>query len=185
MRKSNMRISVAFRAFFAALSNRQSAERIDAALKPPMLQVDRITDERKPAATAPAAPKPSPQRSDALTLLSALQREARFLDLVNESLDQFSDAQIGAAARDVIRDSRKVLSRMFDIQPLLAESEGEKVTFPESASAVRWRPVGSQVTPGTKVTVVHPGWQAKQVQLPQWTGTKEEQMVLAPAEVEA
>ena len=40
-------------------------------------------------------------------------REARFVDLVNESLDGYSDAQIGAAARDVLRDSKKVLDRLF------------------------------------------------------------------------
>jgi hypothetical protein len=58
-------------------------------------------DAKKPA----AAPRP---RSEALTLLATLQREARFVDFIKESLEGYSDAQIGAVARDVHRDCGKV-----------------------------------------------------------------------------
>jgi Domain of unknown function (DUF2760) len=180
-----MRISLAFRAFFSALFNRTAASKIEAALKQPdAKQQEKIADTAKSESKTQPPAKAVAGRSEALTLLSALQREARFLDLVNESLDQFTDAQIGAAARDVIRDSRKVLKRMFDIHPLLSEGEGHQVSMPENASAIRWSVVGSQAKPGESVTVVHAGWQAKQVQLPQWTGSKDDQLVLAPAEVE-
>ena len=60
----------------------------------------------------PLVPKP-PARSEAITLLAALQREARFVDFIQESLAGYTDAQIGAAARDVHRDCGTVLKRMF------------------------------------------------------------------------
>ena len=63
----------------------------------------------RPVPAAPPAAEPAPRRSDAITLLAALQREARFVDLVQEPLGEYSDDQIGAAARDVLRDCREVL----------------------------------------------------------------------------
>ena len=179
-----MRISLAFRAFFSALFNRKAASQIESALSKSDSKQEKLPEPEKSITKTTPAAKTVASRSEALTLLSALQREARFLDLVNESLDQFSDAQIGAAARDVIRDSQKVLKRMFDLQPLLKDGEGNQVALPENASAIRWCVVGSQAKPGDSVTIVHAGWQAKHVQLPQWTGSRDDQLVLAPAEVE-
>lgn len=121
------------------------------------------------------------KRSDAITLLSTLQREARFIDLVQESLEQYSDAQIGAAARDVLRDSKKCLNRLFDIQPLVDSVEGDSISVPENASPVFWKIVGSNATNGT---LAHPGWKATKVELPMWSGKSDESLVIAAAEVE-
>ncbi len=96
-----MAIGVAFLAFFKALFDSEAAERIRLALKPDSAQAklpESPKSEEKPKSTPVKVPE-QPIRSDALTLLSTLQREARFLDLVQESLDGFDDAQIGAAAR--------------------------------------------------------------------------------------
>ena len=57
------------------------------------------TPAAKPVTTAPVVVMP--QCNDAIALLATLQREARFVDLVNEALDGYADAQIGAAARRV------------------------------------------------------------------------------------
>ena len=70
---------------------------------------------------------PRAGRSDSLTLLAALQREARFIDFVKESLEGFTDAQIGAAARDVHRDCGLVLQRLFGIEPATSEPEGAEL----------------------------------------------------------
>ncbi len=67
-----MRIVLAIRAFFAALLYRDAAEQIRAALDGDKTQ-DKI-ESPKPAKPQPAEPKP-PQRSEAITLLAALQRE--------------------------------------------------------------------------------------------------------------
>ena len=117
-------------------------------------------------------------------MISSLQREARFLDLVQEPLDGYSDAQVGAAARDVLRDTAKTLNRFFGIQKLVSTPEGEQLDLPKDASAARWRIAGPHPS-GTRVTLVHAGWQATQCNIPQWTGLAQDAMVLAPAEVEA
>lgn len=139
--------------------------------------------ESKPAAKA-AQSKP-PARSEALTLLAALQREARFVDLVQESLDGYSDAQIGAAARDVLRDCSKVLERMFSVRPLLTDGEGAKVDVPTGYDANRYRVTGNVAgAPPFQGQLVHAGWQATHCQLPVWSGSDESALVIAPAEVE-
>ena len=94
----------------------------------------------KPVTTAPVAV--TPQRNDAIALLATLQREARFVDLVNESLDGYSDAQIGAAARDALRDSKKVLDRLFAPEPVAKTEEGKPIEVPAGYDAGRYRLTG-------------------------------------------
>jgi hypothetical protein len=60
-----------------------------------------VSAKEKPASAKVVA---APARSEALNLLAAMQREARFVDFIREPLDGYSDAQIGAAARTVHRD---------------------------------------------------------------------------------
>ena len=113
-----MSLGLAFRAFFAVLSRRESAERVRAALAPttakPQDSLPAPAKSPEKPITAPAKPADAPpKRSEALTLLSALQREARLIDLVMEPLDGVEDAAIGAAVREVLRDSQKTLNRMF------------------------------------------------------------------------
>ncbi len=182
-----MSVGLAFRAFFAALSGGESAQKIRLALggsAPPAVAVSDAAKESD-AGTPSAGKKkpPSPARSDALTLLSTLQREARFLDLVQESIDTFEDAQIGAAAREVLRDSRKTLDRMFAIGPLAEEEEGADTQIDSGASPNRLRVVGK---PDSKQGVIaHRGWKATRCEVPKWSGGRDEAWVLAPTEVDA
>lgn len=139
------------------------------------------------AAARPAAPKTpvAPARNDAVTLLATLQREARLLDIVKEPLSDYSDAQVGAAARDVLRECGTVLDRLFDLQPLVSQPEGETVEIPKGFDAARFRVTGNAVKEAPfSAALVHHGWQAQRCQLPQWTGTKEAALIVAPAEVE-
>ena len=46
-------------------------------------------------------------------MLATLQREARLVDLIHEDLSQYSDAQVGAAARPCLQQCGGVLDR-FD-----------------------------------------------------------------------
>lgn len=185
-----MRIGLAFKVFFKALAGGKSADALQAALLEQgdgrrSLPSPESVIEKKVDKPAPVVVQ-APARSDALTLLSALQREARFIDLVQEPLEQYGDAQVGAAARDVLRDTKKVLDRICGIQPLLNESEGTKIDLPESVSPMRWRLSGSQgsANGARRATIVHPGWKASFCQLPKWTGSDEDALVLTPAEVE-
>ncbi len=187
-----MRILLALRAFFAVLLNKERAIAFEKLLSPgaPPSEPTRLPTEAKRTAELESTPSPlrkgpptsaKASRSDALTLLSTLQREARLVDLIQESLDSYSDAQIGAAARDVLRDSKKCLQQSFGIKPLLDQTEGDSVSIPDAPSPIRWRLLGSPASSGR---VVHPGWTATHCNLPTWSGTPEDQWVLSAAEVE-
>ena len=147
----------------------------------------RTETEKKPEpkpVPKPAEPK-KPTRNDAISLLAALQREARFLDIVKEPLADYTDAQVGAAARDVLRDCATVIDRLFQVEPILSEEDGAEVTIPSGDAAAKIRVTGNASDGTTSGTLVHHGWQASQCQLPKWTGSKEQAMVVAQAEVEA
>ena len=99
------RILLAIRVFFLILFNGAVAEQVAKALdrKESPAELPPAPAPKKPPASKPAV------RSEAITLLAALQREARFVDFIQEPLTGYSDAQIGAAARDVHRDCGAVL----------------------------------------------------------------------------
>ena len=143
------------------------------------------------AEPAPASPRPAekpkpvaPTRNDAISLLATLQREARFLDIVKEPLGDYSDAQVGAAARDVLRDCEAVLDRMFKIKPIVEQAEGDTVELPADTSAGQFRVTGQGGADAKSGSLVHHGWQATQCELPKWTGDEESALIVAPAELE-
>ncbi len=158
--------------------------------KPAPVQEKAPAAEAKPQAKVepkPAAPKPPPKpaRSEAVTLLAALQREARFVDFIKEPLDGYSDAQIGAAARDVHRDCGKVLDRLFAIRAIDSQEEGSTLEVPAGFDAGRYRLTGNVAgNPPFRGRLVHHGWEAGEVQLPEWSGTPQSARVIAPIEVE-
>ncbi len=189
-----MSIAVAFRAFFAALFNHQKAQAIEAALAcqetPAGLPAPQPTPQPVPSPAAAAEktqpPQPAaPSRSDAITLLAMLQREARFVDLVQEPLDQYSDDQVGAAARPCLSACRSALARVFDLGPLLAEAEGETVPVPADASPLRYQWADGTTAGRSSATLVHPGWQAGRCEIAHWTGSDADANVIAPAQIEA
>lgn len=180
-----MRVALAFQAFFAVLFQRDAAQRVRRALHPsdavPAAAVATSKPRQEEKAVTPSSTGSS--RTDALTLLMVLQRDARLLDLVTESLDGYSDAQIGAAARPVLQDTGKTLARLFGLQPLSTQGEGAKIELPSAASPVRYRVTGTASAKAGRIA--HPGWQATKVDLPKWTGEREDAMILSPIEVEA
>lgn len=134
-------------------------------------------DERKPSAAAN-------HRDGALALLALLQREGRLVDFLRESLDGFSDADIGAAARDVHRGCKKVLEQHLTLEPVLPGAEEEKVTVPKGFDPAEIRVVGeARGEAPYRGTLRHHGWRATEVKLPTLTEGVD-RAVLAPAEVE-
>ncbi len=180
------RIGTAFRAFFGSLFNSETATRVGQALAD---EAPKIGSPDKPAAKPqpkpePPAPKP-PARSEAVTLLATLQREARLIDFVQEPLDGLPDAQVGAAVREIHRNLADSLNRMFQIGPVLKDAEGSSVEVPSGFSAGRYRLVGNVTGEAPyRGTLAHHGWLAQSIQLPDWTGNDESAAVIAPAEVE-
>jgi len=137
---------------------------------------------------APAAP-PAPQLREApheaaLQLLGLLQRDARFIDFIEEDVKAYSDADIGGAARVVHEGCRKVLREHFSIQPLRSETEGSRVTLPEGFDAAAVRVTGNVVgkAPFTG-TLSHRGWRVADTRLPK-LAAGHDAAIVAQAEVE-
>lgn len=185
-----MRIGLAFRLFWKALVDGGFAERVQAQLDAPRIETAAAAAgpavRTAPEATrARAAAPPRAARSEAISLLAALQREARFVDLVKEPLAQFTDAQVGAAARDVLRDCGRVLDRFFELQPLVEQEEGSVVEIPAGYDTGRYRVTGHVgAEPPLRGRLVHHGWIARRCEVPTWSGSAAAQLVVAPEEVE-
>ena len=178
------RLLLALRLFFRILASPAIADRakqlLDEAVPPPpqARAAAPVTVRQAPAAPAPA-------RSDALTLLAVLQREARLIDFLKEEIGSYADAQIGAAVRDVHRDAAGALERLFALRPLMDQAEGSEVTLPATPDANRIKLVGNLGgTPPARGRLQHGGWQATKTDLPQFTGSADAAKVVAPAEVE-
>ncbi len=120
----------------------------------------------------------------ALQLLSLLQKEARFIDFVEEDVAAYSDVEIGAAARVVHDGCRKVLAEHFTLEPIRQEQENSKITLPKGFDAKAVRLTGNIIggAPFTG-TLVHKGWQVTDVRLPKLTEGHNAN-IIAPAEVE-
>lgn len=146
--------------------------------------------ERLPRMPPEAEPRPPwkpdrPRRSDALTLLATLQREARFLDFIKEPLAGYSDAQIGAVARDVHRDCALVLDRLFGLVPACTQQEGQEIEVRPGYDPGRFRLTGNVAGQGPfRGRIVHHGWEATRCDLPAWSGQESSARVVAPVEVE-
>ena len=125
-----------------------------------------------------------PTHTAALQLLGLMQREARFVDFIQEDVAPYTDAEIGAAARVVHEGCRKVLREHFAIAPVRSEAEGSRITLPAGFDAAAVRLSGNVVgqAPFTG-TLGHRGWQVTEVKLPQLTDLQAAK-VIAQAEVE-
>jgi hypothetical protein len=171
------RILLAFRVFFWTLFSKAIAEQV--------CQVFAGTSPAVPPSPAPQTKQPPGPRSEAITLLAALQREARLVDFLQESLADYTDAQIGAVVRDVHRDCGAVLSRMFALRAAVADAEGTEVEIPVGFDPARWRLTGNvSGQPPFYGRLVHCGWEATTCELPTWTGSAAAARIVAPAEVE-
>jgi hypothetical protein len=175
------RLSLAIGAFFSILGDREFAA-----------GVQRLRSGSAPAAAAPvatSAPAPAPTLREAtpeaaLQLLGLLQRNARLIDFVEEDIANYSDADIGAAARLVHEGCRATLREHFTIRPVRDEVEGSRVTIAEGFDATAIRLTGNVVgKPPFSGSVSHRGWRVTDVRLPKLTQSHDSS-VLAPAEVE-
>lgn len=175
-----MRILLAVKCFFRVLFNAGFAESVRG------LSEGGATVQPSPKAVParPAAPA-RPVRSDAISLLAALQRDARFVDIISEPLEGYNDAQIGAAARDVLTDCGKVVNRFFAPRPVVETPEGDALDVAADYDTGRLRLTGDVSKPlPASGKVLHGGWEASQCELPAWSGAESSARVIAPAEVE-
>ncbi|KAB0642526.1 DUF2760 domain-containing protein [Burkholderia latens] len=189
------RLSLAVGTFFSVLGNREFAADVlrlrDGVAAPAPIAPAPVAPAPAPAAAPAPAPvkAPAPELREAspqaaLQLLGLLQRDARFIDFVEEDIAGYADADIGAAARLVHDGCRAALREHFTIVPVRDEAEGSRVTLPAGFDATAVRVTGNVVgsAPFTG-TVSHRGWRVTDVRLPKLTGSHDAS-VIAPAEVE-
>ena len=120
----------------------------------------------------------------AVQLLAILQREGRLLDFLQEDVDAYSDAQIGAAVRDIHRGCKKALAEHMPVEPVLRDAENAQVRVDPGFDPSRIRLTGNVVgEPPFTGALRHHGWRIAKVSLPSPPrGT--DPTVVAPAEVE-
>ncbi len=117
-------------------------------------------------------------------LMSLLQREGRLVDFLQEDLQAYEDAQIGAAVRSIQENCQKTLNRYVDPRAIIDQEEGEEVLVPEGfdPSVIK---LSGKVSgrPPFKGILQHRGWRAGRRNLPALSGTLDPD-VISPAEVE-
>lgn len=124
------------------------------------------------------------RREGALQLLSLLQREGRLVDFLQQGIDGFSDAEIGAAARLVHQGCTKALSSHLKIKPVFSEAEGASITVEPGFNAAEVKLTGNVQGQGPYRGVLrHRGWRAEDLMLPQRVGAADSS-ILAPGELE-
>ena len=195
-----MRIWLAFRAFFAVLFGHPWPPRAlpEAAAEGPksaaIEEVRRALEHPAPPPPTPAPP-PAPavdlkaavklaEDGAAVRVLAVLQSGGRLLDFLEERIDSYSDAQIGAAVRDIHRGCRKALAEHMKVAPIRPEPDEATVRIAAGHDASQVRLVG-QVTgrPPFEGTLRHHGWRSTQINLPD-IPAGHDPTVICPAEVE-
>lgn len=137
------------------------------------------TTRPAPVATLQDAPPDS-----ALVLLGLMQKEGRFVDFLQEDISNYSDQEIGSAARVVHQGCQRVMSEYLSIAPVRDESEGSRVTLGKGFDPAAVRPTGNVVgDPPFTGALVHRGWRAVDVRLPKIASSRDVS-ILAAAEVE-
>jgi Domain of unknown function (DUF2760) len=120
-----------------------------------------------------------------LRVLAVLQRDGRLVDFLEEEIDGYSDAQIGAAVRDIHRGCRKSLRDYLTIEPVINAAEEERVSIPTDFDPAAIRLVGNvNGAPPFHGILKHHGWRVRSVHLPLLPVARDDTSVLSPAEVE-
>lgn len=183
------RLSLAIGAFFSILGDRDFAAGVQRLRNGTASAAPAPVATRAPAPAPTPAPAPAPTLKEAspeaaLQLLGLLQRDARFIDFIEEDIAHYADADIGAAARLVHDGCRATLREHFTIHPVRDEAEGSRVTINEGFDSTAIRLTGNVVgKPPFSGSITHRGWRVTDVRLPKLTQSHNAS-VLAPAEVE-
>lgn len=138
--------------------------------------VEKIVEVESKLKTAPT--------DSALQLLAIFQQEARLIDFLSEDLTDFSDEEVGAAARVIHTGGQKVLADHVTLSQIRSEEEESRITIEDGFNAQEIRLTGnvSGQAPFTG-TLIHKGWKADSITLPKLSENYDAN-VLAPAEVE-
>jgi hypothetical protein len=135
------------------------------------------------AAAAATAARPDGASDGALRLLALLQKEGRLVDFLEEDIQPYSDAQVGAAVRAIHAGCRKALHERMEITRIYPEDDGATVEVAPGFDPGSVRLTGNvHGQPPFRGILQHGGWRAAHVTLPKTAGV--DATILAPAEVE-
>jgi hypothetical protein len=141
-------------------------------------------EKEEPSAPPPERPEPKELPSAEpfiAAFLGVLQREGRFLDFLNEDLEAYDDAQIGAAVRTIHRGLKTAVFEMIRLKPVIEAREGSEIVVEEGFNPKEIKLIGNvKGRPPFKGFLRHPGWRYEKIELPKPRSDK----ILAPAEVE-
>lgn len=135
------------------------------------------------------APKPQAQLKEfdgegALQLLSLLQQDGRIIDFIREDVAQYSDEEIGAAARVVHKGLRKTFDEHFTVEGIRSEEEGDTVVIEAGFKPQEIQLLGQVAGEGPyKGALVHQGWKVTDIKLPKVVEGRDSR-ILAAAQVE-
>lgn len=168
------RLGLAFRCFFRVLGG-----------KP--LPVEVLPEPEPPPALPPAPEEDKAEtiaEASVVQILALLQKEGRLLDFLQEEIDAYDDAQVGAAVRSIHAGCGQVLQEHVGIQPVLEGEEESTVTVAAGFDPSRIRLIGNVTgDPPFSGVLRHHGWRATSVAVPP-TAEGHDPLVIAPAEVE-
>lgn len=171
------RLGLAFRCFFRVLGGKPlPSEVLPEAAPAPALPPPRDEDLRdRSRAIADAA---------VVQILSLLQKEGRLLDFLQEEIEAYEDAQVGAAVRSIHSECRRVLQEHVGIEPVLEGEEQSTVTVERGFDPSRIRLIGNVTgDPPFSGLLRHHGWRASSVMIPA-PAEGHDSSIIAPAEVE-
>lgn len=150
--------------------------------------------EARPAEEAPSEPQhpadkaeaPSqPSAASAIQMLSILQRKGRLIDFLQEDLQQYEDAQIGAAVRNVHEGCKQALDEHVELEPIIEDEEGSEITVEREFDARAIRLTGNITgDPPFRGALRHRGWRVKSIDLPEQMQKPDDNMIVEAAEVE-
>ena len=132
--------------------------------------------------TAPA-PETPVSSTAALRLLALLQREGRLIDFIEEDIEAYSDAQVGAAVRTIHAGCRNALHEHMHIERIFAQEDGTAMEIEAGFDPSLVRLTGNvHGNPPFRGTLQHGGWRATEVTLSETSEL--DPTILAAAEVE-
>lgn len=122
----------------------------------------------------------------ALTLLAMLQAKGRFVDFLMEDIAIYDDPRVAAAARFVHQGCKSALQEHAEIAPLESKREGDELIVEASYDPSRIKVIGKIAEMPCKGVLLHRGWKANFIKLPQLVAVTKatEELIISPAEVE-
>ncbi|MCP4445754.1 MAG: DUF2760 domain-containing protein [Myxococcales bacterium] len=185
------RITLAFGCFFKMLFGGTLPAKAAKYLPEDALAKGLPEPATKPAPEAKAETASKPKKSAAnhhrdgsLALLALLQREGRLVDFLQEEIDGYDDADIGAAVRDIHRGCQKVMRDHLSIEAVMPGEEEDSVSVEQGFDPGEIKLVGDvKGEPPFKGVLRHHGWRVTDANLPKLSGDVDRH-VLAPAQVE-